>query len=109
MAGSIYEFDEATEEFHLRATDRMEEELIDSAARQSDLVLDERTTAGQAAISREPVQDPEYLRRERLRAAHAPMLSASVTVAAWRCRCCVKTDRRRLGGRRKPPASFVPK
>ena len=68
--GAIYEYDEAFEEFHLRATDHMEEELI-TALRNNPPRLGDGVV-GRAAVSREPVRGPQYLRRARLRAAHAP-------------------------------------
>jgi len=58
-SGAIYEFDEATQEFHLRATIGMSEELIEAvrAARQH---LGEGAV-GQAALTREAVQLPDVL------------------------------------------------
>ena len=44
--GAIYEYDEASEEFHLRATDHMEEELINALARQSTPTGRRRSRAG---------------------------------------------------------------
>ena len=66
--GAIYEYDEQSEEFLLRATDHMEEELInalrDNPPRLGDGVV------GRAAASREPVQVPNIL-EER---AYAPRM-----------------------------------
>jgi signal transduction histidine kinase/CheY-like chemotaxis protein len=58
-SGAIYEFDEATQEFHLRATIGMSAELIEAirAARQH---LGEGGV-GQAALNREAVQMPDVL------------------------------------------------
>ena len=53
-AGAIYVFDEVQREFHLRATYGMDQELIDTLARQR-IGLDE-TTVAQALAQREPVQ-----------------------------------------------------
>jgi GAF domain-containing protein len=53
-AGAIYVFDEVQRELHLRATYGMEQELIDTLARQR-IGLDEPTVA-QALAQREPVQ-----------------------------------------------------
>ena len=53
-AGAIYEFDETLQEFHLRATHRMEEELVE-AVRGSPIRLGEGAT-GRAATTRTPVQ-----------------------------------------------------
>jgi GAF domain-containing protein/anti-sigma regulatory factor (Ser/Thr protein kinase) len=52
--GVIYEYDEATEAFHLRASQRMEVELVD-AIRAAPLRLGEGYT-GQAGVLRAPVQ-----------------------------------------------------
>ena len=57
--GAIYEYDEATQEFHLRATHRMEEELVE-ALRAAPIRLGEGTT-GQAAAIRAPVQVGDIL------------------------------------------------
>jgi signal transduction histidine kinase len=57
--GLIYEYDEATQEFHLRATHGMEAELID-ARRAAPIRLGEGTV-GKAAITRAPVQVPDIL------------------------------------------------
>ncbi len=57
--GVIYEYDEATQEFHLRATHRMEEELVE-VLRAAPIRLGEGTT-GQAAATRTPVQVPDIL------------------------------------------------
>ncbi len=53
-AGAIYEYDESLQEFHLRATHRMEEELVE-AVRGSPIRLGEGAT-GRAATTRTPVQ-----------------------------------------------------
>jgi signal transduction histidine kinase len=53
-AGAIYVFDDLAREFQLRATYGMDQELIDTLARQR-IGLDERTVA-QALAQREPVQ-----------------------------------------------------
>jgi signal transduction histidine kinase len=58
-SGAIYEFDETTEEFQLRATHRMSEELI-QAIRDSGVKLGE-TAVGWAGVNREAVQIPDIL------------------------------------------------
>jgi len=52
--GVIYEYDEGTQEFHLRASHRMEEEIV-NAMRATPVRLGEGAT-GRAATSRTPVQ-----------------------------------------------------
>ena len=59
-AGAIYEFDETTEEFQLRATHRMGDELL-HAIRKFRVKLGE-TVVGQAGLKREPVQVPDMLK-----------------------------------------------
>ncbi|HEX5020631.1 MAG TPA: GAF domain-containing protein, partial [Candidatus Binatia bacterium] len=67
--GAIYEYDEQSEEFLLRATDHMEEELI-NALRASPPRLGDGVV-GRAALSREPIQiveiadSPAYAPRMR--------------------------------------------
>jgi signal transduction histidine kinase len=58
-SGAIYEFDETTEQFQLRATHRMSEELI-QAIRDSGVNLGE-TAVGWAGKNREAVQVPDIL------------------------------------------------
>ena len=57
--GAIYEYDEATQEFHLRASRGMEEELVE-ALRAAPIRLGEGTT-GRAAAIRSPVQVADIL------------------------------------------------
>jgi signal transduction histidine kinase len=58
-SGAIYEFDEVAEEFQLRATHRMSEELI-QAIREAGINLSE-TAVGWAGKKREAVQVPDIL------------------------------------------------
>ena len=55
--GVIYEYDEAKEEFHLRASHRMEEEVVESL-RGAPIRLGEGAT-GRAATTRAPIQVPD--------------------------------------------------
>jgi signal transduction histidine kinase len=57
--GVIYEFDEASRSFHLRATDRFPEEFV-AALRATRLVYGEGA-AGQAAATRAPIQVPDIM------------------------------------------------
>jgi signal transduction histidine kinase len=66
--GAIYEYDEVSEEFLLRATDHMEEELINALRANPPRLGD--GVVGRAADSREPVQVPNIL-EER---AYAPRM-----------------------------------
>jgi signal transduction histidine kinase len=54
--GAIYEFDEPSEEFLLRATDHMEEELITALRANPPRLSD--AVVGRAASSREPIEVP---------------------------------------------------
>jgi signal transduction histidine kinase len=58
-SGAIYEFDEASEEFQLRATHRMSEELI-QAIQEAGIKLGE-TALGRAGVNREAVQISDIL------------------------------------------------
>ena len=55
--GVIYEYDEAKEEFHLRASHRMEEEVVESL-RAAPIRLGDGAT-GRAATTRAPIQVPD--------------------------------------------------
>ncbi|MBI3031292.1 MAG: GAF domain-containing protein [Candidatus Rokubacteria bacterium] len=59
IGGVIYEYDEATQEFHLRATHSMEQELVE-VLRAAPVRLGEGA-AGQAAATRAPVQITDFL------------------------------------------------
>ena len=72
--GVIYEYDEGTQEFHLRASHRMEEEVVD-ALRAAPIHLGEGVT-GQAVTTRAPVQVPDILdQRESTGTRVRPMLT----------------------------------
>jgi signal transduction histidine kinase len=72
--GVIYEYDEATENFLLRASYRMEESLVE-ALREAPIRLGEGAT-GRAAMIRSPVQVPDTLdEREYTGARLRPMLA----------------------------------
>ena len=107
--GAIYEYDEQSEEFLLRATDHMEEELINALRANPPRLGD--GVVGRAAASREPVQIPNILEERDLRAAHARRCwSASVSVPAWPFPCCAKTaSSAGWWYGENPPASFAPK
>src|SRR5262249_42104654 len=105
--GAIYEYDEQSEEFLLRATDHMEEELINALRANPPRLGD--GVVGRAAASREPVQIPNILeeRTYALRMRH--MLErygfrASLAVPLLR-------EERIIGGlvvRRKSTGEFRP-
>jgi len=61
-AGAIYEFDEPTEEFYLRASHRMEQELVE-ALRANPIRLGSGTV-GRSAATRAPVQVPDILQEQ---------------------------------------------
>jgi signal transduction histidine kinase/DNA-binding response OmpR family regulator len=58
-AGAMYEYNEPKEEFHLRASHRMEEELV--RALQANPIRVGQGTVGRAAATREPVQIADIL------------------------------------------------
>jgi GAF domain-containing protein len=62
--GVIYEYDAPTQEFHLRAAHRMEEELVE-VIRAAPIRLGEGAT-GRAAATRAPVQIPDIREGEQL-------------------------------------------
>ena len=87
--GAIYEYDEQSEEFLLRATDHMEEELINALRANPPRLGD--GVVGRAALSREPIQVPDISEEHGYRAAHARDSGAlSVFVQVWSFPCCAK-------------------
>jgi signal transduction histidine kinase len=73
-AGIIYEYDEATEEFHLRASYRMEEELVE-VYRKTPIRLGQGAT-GRAGATRMPVQVVDLLDERELAVTRIrPMLA----------------------------------
>jgi two-component system, NtrC family, sensor kinase len=105
--GAIYEYDEQSEEFLLRATDHMEEELI-NALRASPPRLGDGVI-GRAAASREPVQIPNIL-EER---TYSPRMRQLLERFGFRASLAVPLLRedRIIGGlvvRRKTIGEFSP-
>ena len=106
--GAIYEYDEHSEEFHLRATDHMEDELINALRNNPPRLGD--GVVGRAAASREPVEVPNILRSAPTRRACARCSNASVSAPAWRFPCYAKTVSSAVWWcGENPPASFAPK
>jgi signal transduction histidine kinase len=105
--GAIYEYDEISEEFILRATDHMEEELINALRANPPRLGD--GVVGRAAASREPVQVPDIL-EER---AYAPRMRQLLERFGFRASLAVPLLRedRIIGGlvvRRKSTGEFRP-
>jgi GAF domain-containing protein len=103
--GAVYEFDEENQEFHLRATHRLDERLIE-ALRANPPRLGEGAM-GRAAKSREPVEIPDILEAD---AYDSPFrnLQAESGVRAVLAIPLLREDRI-IGGlvvRRKSPGSF---
>jgi GAF domain-containing protein len=105
--GAIYEYDEQSEEFLLRATDHMEEELINALRANPPRLGD--GVVGRAAASREPVQVPNIL-EER---TYAPRMRQMLEHFGFRASLAVPLLRedRIIGGlvvRRKSTGEFRP-
>jgi signal transduction histidine kinase len=105
--GGIYEYDEQSEEFLLRATDHMEEELINALRANPPRLGD--GVVGRAAASREPVQVPNIL-EER---AYVPRMRQMLERFGFRASLAVPLLRedRIIGGlvvRRKSTGEFRP-
>jgi len=105
--GAIYEYDEQSEEFLLRATDHMEEELI-AALRANPPRLGDGVV-GRAAISREPIEIPN-ISEER---AYAPRMRELLERFGFRASLAVPLLRedRIIGAlvvRRKSTGEFPP-
>jgi signal transduction histidine kinase len=105
--GAIYEYDEQSEEFLLRATDHMEEELI-TALRENPPRLGDGVV-GRAAASRVPVQIPDISQEH----AYTPRMRALLVRFGFRASLAVPLLRedRIIGGlvvRRKSSGEFSP-
>ena len=105
--GAIYEYDEQSEEFLLRATDHMEEELVHALRANPPRLGD--GVVGRAAASREPVQNPNIL-EER---AYAPRMRQMLERYGFRASLAVPLlrEERIIGGlvvRRKSTGEFRP-
>ena len=84
--GVIYEYDEAAQEFNLRASQRMEEEVVE-ALRAAPVRLGEGAT-GRAATTRTPVQVPDILdQREFTGTSVRPLITRLGYRSFSRCRC----------------------
>jgi len=73
-SGVIYEYDEALQEFHLRGTHHMEEELVE-AIRTAPIRMGEGVT-GRAAKSRTPVQVSDLLEEQEVGATRIRHITA---------------------------------
>jgi len=105
--GAIYEYDEQSEELLLRATDHMEEELIEALRANPPRLGD--GVIGRAAANREPVQIPNIL-EER---AYGPRMRQLLERFGFRASLAVPLLRegRIIGGlvvRRKTTGEFRP-
>jgi GAF domain-containing protein len=105
--GAIYEYDEDSEEFLLRATDHMEEELIDALRANPPRLGD--GLVGRAAINRQPVEVTNIL-EER---AYAPRMRQMLERFGFRASLAVPLlrEERIIGGlvvRRKSTGEFRP-
>ena len=105
--GAIYEYDEQSEEFRLRATDHMEEELINALRANPPRLGD--GVVGRAAANREPVQIPNILEEH----TYAPRMRQLLERFGFRASLAVPLLRedRIIGGlvvRRKSTGEFRP-
>jgi signal transduction histidine kinase len=105
--GAIYEYDETTERLHLRATRKLEEELVE-VLRSMPLRMGEGAV-GRAAATREPVQIPDILEE----GTYPGRLRELVNQAGLRALLAVPLlwENRILGGlvlNRKSPGAFPP-
>jgi GAF domain-containing protein len=106
--GAIYEYDEASEEFLLRATDHMEEELINALRANPPRLGD--GVVGRAAANREPVQVPNILEERAYAPRMRQMLERFGLGPAWLFRCYAKSaSSAGWSYEENPLASFGPK
>jgi len=73
--GIVYEYDETTREFHLRASHGIEQDLLKSL-REAPIHLGEGAV-GQAAVTRVPVQVPDILKEQAIVLPRRPLLVKS--------------------------------
>jgi GAF domain-containing protein len=104
-AGAIYEYDEPSREFRLRATYQMSQELIELLRAARDRLSE--TVVGQAAATRRPVQVPDLLSRSEI------PLSNALVEAGYRALLVVPLlrEERIIGAlvvRRRAPGEFGP-
>ena len=85
---SIYEYDEAAEQFHLRATHNLDAAFVE-AIRAVPLRKGEGLM-GRATELREPSRFPTSRSRRRTRAVSATRSSGSATARSSPCRCCAR-------------------
>jgi two-component system, NtrC family, sensor kinase len=105
--GAIYEYDESSEEFLLRATDHMEGELIEALRTNPPRLGD--GVIGRAAATRDPVQIPNILEEH----AYAPRMRQLLERFGFRSSLAVPLlqETRIIGGlvvRRKSTGEFRP-
>ena len=107
--GAIYEYDEPSEEFLLRATDHMEEELI-NALRANPPRLGDGVSGSGSGQRVNRYRSPISSKSARTRRACASCWSASAFAPAWLFPCCAKTASSAAWWYgENPPASFAPK
>ncbi len=106
--GAIYEYDESSEEFLLRATHQMDEELINALRANPPHLGD--GLVGRAASSVNPYKSPISSKSALTRRACGSCSSGSASVPAWPYRCYGKTASSAAWWYgEKRPASFAPK
>ena len=90
-AASIYEYDEAREEFYLRATDRLPDELVERAAGHAD--PEGRGALGRLAVTRRAGRRSATSSDERSYQSRVREIarSAAATGRCSPCRCCART------------------
>ena len=88
--GAIYEYDEAREEFHLHTADRLPDELVD--ALRATPIRKGEGAIGQLAVTGEPVEIRDIMRRRRLPEPRPRRSSSDWAIdRCWPCRSCART------------------
>ena len=87
--GSIYEYDEAREEFYLHTADSLPDELV--AALRATPILKGEGALGTLAVTDEPVQVRDIMDRRRVSEPRQGNIDPPGTDHCWPCRCCAKT------------------
>ena len=87
--GSIYEYDESREAFHLRATDNLDDELVE-ALRAAPIPKGEGVL-GQLAVTAEPVQIRDIVDERVYRSRVREILLRLGFDRCSPCRCCART------------------
>ena len=102
----VYEYDEATEAFHLRATNNLDEEFV-ALARRTPTRKGEGVQ-GRMAVTRQPVQIPDIAAEDAYRGPLRDILLRTGTRASRHPAAARRRADRRAHGQQETPGAFAP-